>query len=164
MLNNPEKNLLQGSEVLKPLFSQPGFVFAKLNKGTGSGGAFASAEFRKADRKFEFHFRFSLGLVTYQLGSESMSHEEYMCSVLGGPNRSRYPGFSKDPLDAFRDLRDDLQDYCAEFLEGTDEAFLRRIEDARACRASRAKLRVSSTSLSHFSPAFLYIYLHPEAA
>ena len=45
-----------------------------------------------------------------------------------------------DPLDAFRDLRDDIQNHCLEFLEGANGAFLRRIEDARVCWASRPKL------------------------
>jgi hypothetical protein len=84
------------------VFSEHGFVFVRLGAGDSSGGRFASAEFRRADRAFEFHFRFSLGMVTYRLGSESVSHEEYMCSVLGKPNLSRYPGFAIDPLDAFR--------------------------------------------------------------
>ena len=137
---DPEEVLLQGSEFLKPLFSEHQFAFAQLGKGAGSGGAFASAEFRRANRRFEFHFRFSLGLVTYHLDSESISHEQYMCSVLGKANLSCYPGFSIDPLDAFRHLRDDLQNNCGEFLEGTDEVFLRRIEDARASWMTRSKL------------------------
>ena len=63
-----------------------------------------------------------------------------MCSILGKPNLSYYPGFSNDPLDAFRHLRDDLQNYCDEFLEGTNDTFLRRVEDARVRWASRPKL------------------------
>jgi hypothetical protein len=79
-------------------------------------------------------------MVTYHLGSESISHEEYMYSVLGKPDLSNFPGFSIDPLDAFRHLRDDLRNYCNEFLEGTNDIFLRRIEDARARWASKPKL------------------------
>ena len=122
------------------MFSEHGFVFVRLGAGDSSGGRFASAEFRRADRAFEFHFRFSLGMVTYRLGSESVSHEEYMCSVLGKPNLSRYPGFAIDPLDAFRALRDDVQSYCKEFLEGTNDALLRRIEDGRTRWANRPRL------------------------
>jgi hypothetical protein len=137
---NPEEILLQGSELLKPLFSEHGFVFVQSGKGDSSGGPFASGEFRRGDRRFEFHFRFSLGMVIYHLGSESISHEKYMCSVLGKPNPSRYPGFSSDPLDAFRHLRDDMRNYCSEFFEGTNDTFLRRIKDARVRWTSRPKL------------------------
>lgn len=140
MPSNPEEKLLQGSELLRPLFTKHGFVFAPLDEGKSSGGPFASAEFSRDDRSFEFHFRFSLGMVTYHLGAESITHQEYMCSVLGKPNLSRYPGFSNDPLDAFRDLRDDLENYCSEFLEGTSDTFLRRIEDARMRWALLPKL------------------------
>jgi len=140
MFIEPETMLLEGSELPKPLFSEHGFAFAPLGSGKGSGGQFACAEFRRGDRTFEFHFRYSLGMVAYRLGFESMSHEEYMYSVLGKPGMSHYPGFSSDPLDAFRDLREDLQNYCEEFLTGTDEAFLRRIKDARSHWASRPKL------------------------
>ena len=140
MPSNPEETLLQGSELLKPLFTKHGFAFVPLDKGNSSGGPFASAGFIKGDRRFEFHFRFSLGMVTYHLGSESITHQEYMCSVLGEPNRSRYPGFSDDPLDAFRNLRDDVENHCIEFLEETSDAFLRRIEDARMRWARIPKL------------------------
>jgi hypothetical protein len=136
----PEEILLQGSELLKPLFSEYGFNFARLGAGNSSGGRFASAEFRRSDRSFQFHFRYSLGMVTYHLGSESISHEEYMCSVLGKPYLSHYPGFSSDPLEAFRDLRDDLQSYCSDFLHGSNDTFLRRIEDARVRWVIRPKL------------------------
>ena len=137
---NPEEILHQGSELLMPLFAEHGFVFVQSGGGESSGGRFASAEFRRGNRRFEFHFRFSLGMVSYHLGSESISHEEYMCSVLGKPNLSHYPGFSNDPLDAFCHLREDIQNYCMEFLEGTNEAFQRRIEDARLSWANRPKL------------------------
>jgi hypothetical protein len=140
MLTDPETAVLQGAEILKPLFAEHGFAFSKLESGNSSGGRFASAEFKRLDRRLEFHFRFSLGIVRYYLGSESISHEEYMCSVLGKPYLSHYPGFSNNPLDAFRHLRDDLQSHCKEFLEGTDEAFQHRIESARLCWASRPKL------------------------
>ena len=140
MPKNPQEALLEGSELLGPMFAKHEFRFAQLGKGHGSGGRFAFAEFRKGDRRIEFHVRYNLGMVTYHLGSESISHEEYMCSVLGKPNLSRYPGFSSDILEAFRDLREDLQNHGIEFLEGTDAEFLARIKDARARWANRPKL------------------------
>jgi hypothetical protein len=139
-LANPEEILLQGSELLKPIFSKHGFIFAVSGTGNSSGGQFASAEFTRGERRFELHFRFSLGMVAYHLGSKSISHEEYMCSVLGKPYLSKYPGFSDDPLDAFCDLRQDLETHCSEFLEGTNDAFLHRIEDGRIRWANRQKL------------------------
>jgi hypothetical protein len=132
-MNNKAKEWLErGAELLKPLFLRYGFAYRTLNDGDSSGGQFAYGEFRKGARRMEFHFRYSLGLVTYKLNSHSMSHQEYMRSMLGKPNASQYPGFSTDPMDAFRHLRFDLEEHCADFFEGTDECLLRRIEDALA--------------------------------
>ena len=39
---DPERTLFQGTELLKPLFSEYGFVFVQLGKGESSGGWFYS--------------------------------------------------------------------------------------------------------------------------
>jgi len=130
MSHHAKEILESGSDVLKPLLLRHGFAYRALDSGNSSGGQFACAEFRRETRRLEFHFRSSLGMVTYQLKSRSMSHGEYMRSVLVRSNASHYPGFSSNPLDAFRDLRLDLEEYGADFLEGTDEGLLLRIEDA----------------------------------
>lgn len=140
MSSDPVRTLVLGSNILEPLLLRHGFVFRATDAGSSSGGQFASGEFRKGNRWLEFHFRHSLGMVTYHLGSRSMSHQEYMRSVLGRPNASHYPGFSSDPLEAFRHLCLDLEEHCAEFLEGTDDCLLHRIEDAQAQRSDRPML------------------------
>ena len=66
-------------------------------------------------------------------------HEEYLCSVLQKPNLSHYPDFSGDPLTRSA-IYADQQSYCGDFLQGTYEAFLRRIEDVRVRWANRSKL------------------------
>ena len=140
MSSDPVGTLVLGSNILEPLFLKHSFVYRALDADSSSGGQFASGEFRKGSRWLEFHFRHSLGMVTYHLGSHSMSHQEYMRSVLERPNASHYPGFSSDPLDAFRHLYLDLEEHCAEFLEGTDDCLLHRIEEAQARRNDRPML------------------------
>jgi hypothetical protein len=76
--------------------------------------------------------RHGLGMVTYHLADASMTHRQYMRSVHGGIDASHYPGFSSDPLDAFRHLLRDLEEHGGDFFSGTDECLLRRIEDALA--------------------------------
>lgn len=132
MRNKAEEWLVRGSDLLQPLLMGHGFTYKTLDTGNSSGGQFAAGEFRRGTRRLELHFRFSLGLVSYHLDSLSMSHQEYMCSVLGKPNASHYPGFSSDPMDAFRDLQFDIEAHCCDFLEGTDDQLLRRFEDAHA--------------------------------
>ncbi len=132
MSSDPVETLVLGVRLLEPLFVKYGFAYRVLHAGSSSGGGFASGEFRKGNRRLEFHFRYSLGMVTYHLCSRSMSHQEYMRSILGRANASHYPEFSSDPLDAFRHLCLDLEVHCAEFLEGSDDCLLHRIEDAQA--------------------------------
>jgi hypothetical protein len=109
-----------------------GFIWRTGNSGASSGGAFASGEFVRSDRKLELNFRWSLGLVAYRLGSDSISHEEYMRALLGHSGGNQYPGFSNDPMDGFRHLAHDIEQYCSDFLNGTDHDFLAIVARARA--------------------------------
>lgn len=101
---------------------------------------YASTEFIRGDRRLEIHFRHSLGLVTYHVGSVSLSHEDYMWSVIGKRWASHYPGFSQDPLDGFRDLRQDLEQYGAVFLSGTDSEFLKCANAAASLKNAESRL------------------------
>jgi hypothetical protein len=132
MTKDAQAVLERGSELLKPLLLRHGFAFRALDAGESSGGQFASAEFKRETRRLEYHFRYSLGMVSYHFDSYSMSHQEYMRSVIGKPNASHYPGFSSDPMEAFRHLLFDLEEHCVDFLAGSDEILRRRIEDALA--------------------------------
>jgi hypothetical protein len=140
MTNTPLETLEQGSKLLEPLLFSRGFTFSVIGTGAGSGGHFAVAEFKRGDRQLEFHFRVSLGLVTYKLGEASMDHLAYMRSVLGRYYASHYPGFSSEPLDGFRHMLLDLAEHCGDFLDGTDDALRNRIEDALTHRYERQNL------------------------
>jgi hypothetical protein len=140
MTNEAESVLERGSKILEPLFLRHGFKYKFLDAGSSSGGHYASGEFRKGDRRIEFHFRYSLGMVTYHLGVRSMSHQDYMRSVIGRRNASHYPGFSNDPLDGFRHLLQDLEEYCGEFLSGSDESLSSQIEDAQVQPSTSPKI------------------------
>jgi hypothetical protein len=113
-------------EALKPL----GFNFIEGASGQSSGGNFASGEYVKGDRRLEIHLRYSLGLVTYHLGSMSLAHESYMRALLGKNGGNQYPGFSDDPLDGFRHLSYDLSHFCGDFLSGSGEDFARCVVKA----------------------------------
>jgi len=132
MINRVEEILVRGCKILEQLFSKHGFAYMVLDAGESSGGQFALGEFRRGGRRLVFHFRHSLGMVTYHFNSLSMSHQEYMRSDIGRPNASHHPGFSSDPMDSFRHLQLDLEEHCVDFLEGSDECLRRRIEDALA--------------------------------
>ncbi len=55
-----------------------------------------------------------------------------MWSVLGGATGNKYPGFSEDPIQGFRDLAEDLERNGKEFLTGSDVQLDQRFEHAAA--------------------------------
>ena len=112
----------EGIKLLTPFMKTSGFSFHFDGSGSSSGGQFARGRFTRNDRTLELHFRVSLGLVTYRIGTASLGHEHYM-RLLGAGGRNRYPGFSDDPLQAFRDLEHDLRNFCTDFLTGSGEEF-----------------------------------------
>ncbi len=140
MASEPQEALTAGVEALEGLMQSHGFVHTPTTVGVGSGGAFASAEFRRGHRRLELHYRYSLGLVTYHVGHLALSHEDYMLSVLGRRWGSEYPGFSKEPLDGFRRLLSDLKHHCIDFLAGSDADFEVHVERADALKNAAARL------------------------
>jgi hypothetical protein len=122
MKNEATEQLLAGRKLIDPIMAASGFVWEPLFAGQSSGGISDSGRYVKGDRNLELHFRWSLGMVTYHIARESLSHEEYMRQVAprGG---AQYPGFSEDPLDAFKDLAHDLRLYAQDFLSGSGVDF-----------------------------------------
>jgi len=126
--------LLAGVKLLDSIMTRHGFKFVWGNAGRSSGGDFASCKYVKGNRILEIHFRHTLGLVTYHIGPDSLRHEIYMRALLGKNGGNRYPCFSDDPLDGFRILRSDLENYCSDFLEGSREKFRQCLAEARAAK------------------------------
>ena len=121
VMNRPSDVLRAGSEILDAVMVPHGFHFVFREEGQSSGGDFAWGEYICGDRRLTLHFRSSLGLVTYQFGDIQVSHDGFVREVYGTSGANAYPGFSDDPLDGFRHLRHDLEQYGSVFLRGTDE-------------------------------------------
>jgi len=118
----PKERLLAGAEILAPVLRPHGFVFKLEVHDKGSGGPFASGAYCKDNRRLELHFRYSLGMVSYHIGPDSLDHETYM-RLLGVYGRNEYPDFPKEPLESFRHLATDIQQYCEDFTLGDGEQF-----------------------------------------
>jgi len=127
---SPRELLTRGVALLEPVLRPHGFSFVFREEGQSSGGSFAAGDFVRANRRLELHFRHSLGLVTYHVGTARVSHSGYM-EELGVRQRAAYPGFSADPLDAFRDLASDLERFADSFLSDDGAVVVRAAERER---------------------------------
>jgi hypothetical protein len=123
----PSEALVAGARDMQQVFAPHGFAFALINEGRGSGGAYASGEYRRGNRRLELHYRNSLGLVAYHVGEVSLAHADYVRAVsalTGASALPSYPGFSTDnPLVAFSHLCHDLELFGSIFLHGSDQEF-----------------------------------------
>jgi hypothetical protein len=106
-----------GVKIVGVVIEPHGFLWVPGETHEGHPGNAARGAFVKGDRKLELGFRWSLGPVTYRIGTVSVSHEAFM-RYTGRHADAKYPGYSKDPLDAFRHLANDLQNFGGDFMLG----------------------------------------------
>lgn len=142
-----DEALTAGVQLLTPLMESHGFEFVPLASGKSSGGWSASGEFRRERggqlRRLELHFRHSLGLVTYHVDGTKLSHSDYMHALKA---KNQYPGFSDDPLDGFRHLLHDLEQYAGDFLDGPGDQFTNCVREAERLNALPGFKRLSEAS------------------
>jgi hypothetical protein len=122
----PADILQAGIRELDAIMVPNGFAFKPGQEGRSSGGKFAYGEYYRGNRRLILHFRWSLGLVTYHVRDVFLDHEGYVRALFGlskVQGHNSYPGFSTDPLDGFRHLREDLERFGEVFLKGSDEEF-----------------------------------------
>jgi len=136
MENKAVTILEEGRKFIDPILKANGFNWEAGPAGKSSGGYFASGQYVKNNnRRLQLHLRHSLGLVTYHIAELSLSHEDYMVHV-AGKGKYQYPGFSSDPLDGFKHLASDLENYASDFLSGSGEEF----KNAKEMAEERSKL------------------------
>lgn len=116
--------LYRGSDILASVLSPHGFQFKVVSSGSSCGGTFVCGEFVHGDRRLELHVRWSLGLVAYHMGRLMLMHDDYLRALLGRSHAGHYPSTSEDPLVGFDGLRQDLVEYCTDFICGTGEPVL----------------------------------------
>jgi hypothetical protein len=134
MENSALQIFREGCAILDPYLAIHGFVFIPGESGPSSGGPYANGSYVNGDWRLELHYRASLGLVKYHIGSLSVDHEAYMRAVLGPEGGNKYPGFSNEPLGAFEDLKFDLEHFANAFLSKDLKAFETNVGDAQRWR------------------------------
>jgi hypothetical protein len=120
------------SKIVGVVIEPHGFVWAHGKTHQGHPGNAARGTFVKGDRQLKLGFRWSLGPVIYRIGSVSVVHEALM-KYAGHYAEAEYPGFSTDPLDAFRHLAGDLHRFGGDFMFG---------DGATIIAASKAKAAI----------------------
>ncbi|MEQ1521036.1 MAG: hypothetical protein ABL936_07175 [Aestuariivirga sp.] len=133
--NSPSEVLEIGQRIIAKFLEPFGFVWFRGDSGKGSGGQFASGFFERGDRRLELHYRWNLGLVSYHVGQNGVSHEEYMRS-LGHLSEARYPAVFENQLEAFEALTSDVRNFCEDFVSGSGDS----IKTARKAADQRLKL------------------------
>jgi hypothetical protein len=78
--------------------------------------------------------------VTYHVGSAKLSHADYIHALKA---KNQYPGFPDDPLDGFRHLLHDLENYAADFLDGAGDQFANSVREAKRLNALPGFKRLS---------------------
>src|SRR4029077_5595125 len=119
-----------GAKIIGAIIAPYGFLWTAGPTHRGHPGDSDSGNFTRGDRPLELHYRWSLSIVPYHLGDLALSHISYMRHS-GHKSDARYPGFSSDPLDAFRDLAYDLTHFSTDFLSGSGESFRDAVIAAR---------------------------------
>jgi hypothetical protein len=119
----------EGVQVLRPLMSSHGFEFGgeyghQYYSIVGRGEEVVRGEFSRGNRRLELEVWYSLGPVNYRIGDLWLTHESYL-RALGVPaGLNAYPAFSDDPVEGFRHLKLDLENFASEFLAADAPVFI----------------------------------------
>jgi hypothetical protein len=119
----------RGVALLQSIMEEAGFKFAITGEGKSSRGPYLSGDFSKGRKQLSLSVRHTLGQVTYTVGLDTLSHEDYVWAV--GVN-GLYPGFSEDRVVAFEHLRADLKAAGDAFLNQPDVVFKMLVEKCKA--------------------------------
>lgn len=109
--------LAEGAGLLQDVMDAHGFKRADVREAKIDGRTSAIMRFARRGRALELQARTGVTIAAYHAGTNRLSHPDYM-EHLGVAHLMRYPGLSKDPLDAFRRLRADLIRFARPFLNG----------------------------------------------
>ena len=106
-----------GAALLADVMRPYGFKFGDLREQTAGHRKIAIGAFRRRNRAVELQVRSGVCVVTYQVDQKRLMHADYL-EALGVDADMRFPGLSKDPLNAFRRLRADIVRFGEPFLKG----------------------------------------------
>ena len=106
-----------GAKILTDALKPYSFKFGGVREEAAGQRRIAVGEFRRRDRAIELQVRSGVLVATYHVGERKLLHPKYL-ERLGAAGEMRFPGLSKDPLNAFRRLRTDLVRFAGHFFKG----------------------------------------------
>ncbi|HTR01674.1 MAG TPA: arsenate reductase ArsC, partial [Thermoanaerobaculia bacterium] len=109
--------LAEGAGLLENALRPHGFKFGGVREEKEGARAAAVGTWARRGRALQLQVRSGVPIAAYAARERKLLHPDYMES-LGASAVMRYPGLSKDPLDAFRRLRTDLVRFAGPFLTG----------------------------------------------
>lgn len=127
-----------GTRILSDALRAHGFKFGGVREEKTGHRAVAVGQFTRRGRTLELQVRSGVSIALYTASDRRMLHPDYM-ECLGASGAMRYPGLSRDPLDAFRRLRADLVRFAGPFLTGKGLKDFERAFDARHGKKGPAK-------------------------
>jgi hypothetical protein len=139
----PSQHLLEGAQILSPVLDPHGFAFRLGTTDLGSGGPIATAVYLRHDRHIELLFRSALLGVSYHHANLAISHTSYMLALGASLGAIRLSSFGSDPMDGFRALADDLQQFASEFLQGIPAVLLAAAPQAAATAHDQSARRMA---------------------
>lgn len=122
--------LTAGARILEDAFRPHGFKFSGVREEKADHRGVAVAQFARRGRSLELQVRSGVGIALWAAGDRRMLHPDYM-ECLGASAAMRYPGLSRDPVDAFRRLRADMARFAQPFLTGKGIKDFERFFDER---------------------------------
>ena len=126
--------LERGAGILEGSLKPHGLKFGGVGEARAGHRSVARGQFARRGRSLELEVRSGVVIAHYAAREKRMRHPDYM-EALGAAGTMRYPGVSKDPLDAFRRLRTDLVRHAGPFLTGKGlrdfERFAVALEDRK---------------------------------
>ena len=125
------KLLEEGAHILVDVLKPHGFRLGKVHESETAGRPHAVVRFERRGRSLELQVRSGVTLAAYVVGEHRLLHPHYM-ERLGVATSMRYPGLSKDPLDAFRRLRADIVRFGGPFVTGSGIKEFRRLAQAKS--------------------------------
>ncbi|MDP3938049.1 MAG: hypothetical protein Q8R92_07920 [Deltaproteobacteria bacterium] len=119
----------RGVELLSPVLVPYGFVYQASEVDRGGGGLYAHGGSHERTVRWN-------SACAMRVDAATLLHEDFARAAVGR-GQARYPGFSDDPLDGFRDLATDLVRFGSVFLAGTTAAFAALVTKAERTRPPR---------------------------